>query len=173
MNRDTSLSVTLGRTGVAAKLHDECASVGESIDPSVAGEVERAVVTVLAGEGIHTGSVDIFFVDAEQIAELNRVHLGHDGPTDVLSFPLDDPSEADGFGFVPHLGDVVICPLIADHQAPDHAGDLRAEVLLLAVHGALHLLGHDHAGADERADMQALEARYLRGFGVAHPGDQR
>lgn len=173
MNRDTSLSVALGRTGVAANLHDECGSVGASIDPSVAGELERAVVTVLDGEGIHTGTVDLFFVDTEQIAELNGVHLGHDGPTDVLSFPLDDPSEADGFGFVPHLGDVVICPAIAAHQAPDHAGDLRAEVLLLAIHGTLHLLGHDHAATDERVAMQALEARYLKAFGVDHPGDQR
>lgn len=173
MSEGRSFNVALGSTGIATQVYDDRAADGLPVEPELIGEVEHAVAAVLTGEGLHTCTVDVFLVDSDRMAELNRDHLEGDGPTDVLSFPLDDPSEAEGFGFVPHVGDIVICPEVAKAQAAEHAGDLRAEILLLAVHGALHLLGHDHAEVGERRIMQTLEARYLEALGVEHPGDQR
>jgi probable rRNA maturation factor len=102
--------------------------------------------------------------DAE-VAELNRAWRGIDGPTDVLSFAM---REAEGSAEVAPevLGDVVIAVETAARQAavPDHrdrvgaaAWGLREELLFLAVHGALHLLGHDHADPVEEAEMKARE----------------
>ena len=117
-------------------------------------------------EGRH-GELTLTFVDRDEIAALNREHLGKDGPTDVLSFPLDAAAEAPGGAGVPDrrfaserrdpstadpslgvpvlLGDVVVCPAVAAEQAPSHAGTLDDELALLVVHGVLHVLGHDHA----------------------------
>ena len=100
-------------------------------------------------------------VDEPEMAELNRDHLGGDGPTDVLAFPVDDPSEVPE-GLPVLLGDVVICPAVATRQAT--GGGLEAELSLLLVHGILHLLGHDHAEPDERSAMQETERRVLDGF---------
>lgn len=94
-------------------------------------------------------------VDGELIAALNRQHLGGDGPTDVLAFPIDAP--ADVVPGVPGLlGDVVVCPAVAHRQAGDHGRSADGEVDLLVVHGALHLLGYDHAEQAERTEMFAL-----------------
>jgi probable rRNA maturation factor len=79
--------------------------------------------------------------------------MGEEGPTDVLSFPLDD---ADGGG-VRLLGDVVIAPAVAARNHPD---DPQAEIRLLLVHGILHVLGYDHEEDDERAEMWARQERY-------------
>jgi probable rRNA maturation factor len=93
--------------------------------------------------------------------------MGKSGPTDVLSFPLDDDTDADGLAGadVPVLlGDVVICPAVAAEQAPDHAGTLDDELALLVVHGILHVLGHDHAEPAETAEMRAAELAHLERF---------
>lgn len=102
------------------------------------------------------------FVDADTIAALNAEHLGGDGPTDVLSFPLDIDAAADAVGDAPRmLGDIVICPSIAAANAPEHAGTFEDELALLVVHGVLHVLGHDHAETDEARVMRAVEADLL------------
>jgi len=131
---------------------------------------------VLADEGVEGEvEVSILFVDEAHITELNREFMGHEGPTDVLSFPLDGVADAGTSGLTPPLaqtapdlddqplllGDVVVCPVVAQRQAPGHAGSYDDEVALLVVHGLLHLLGHDHAGDDERATMQARERALL------------
>jgi probable rRNA maturation factor len=113
---------------------------------------------VLAVEGRH-GELTLTFVDRDEIAALNREHLGKEGPTDVLSFPLDAAADAPAGADVPTLlGDVVVCPGVAAEQAPDHAGTLDDELALLVVHGVLHVIGHDHA---ERADADRMRAREL------------
>jgi probable rRNA maturation factor len=119
---------------------------------------------VLADEGI-TGHAElaIRFVGEPEIASLNAAHLGHVGPTDVLSFPIeDDPHRPAGFAATPVLlGDVVICPAVAHRNAPEHAGNYEAELALLLVHGILHLLGFDHEGDDEATEMEHREAVLL------------
>ena len=105
----------------------------------------------------------IHFVDPEAIAALNRDHLGGDGPTDVLAFPVDLLGEVpDGSPVL--LGDVVLCPAVAAGQAVDHRREVDAEQSLLLVHGVLHLLGHDHADPEERAVMQRLEQELLERY---------
>jgi probable rRNA maturation factor len=129
----------------------------ESVDPDRWG---RLAADVLAAEG-EAGELNLLFVDEAAMAELNRSHLGHEGPTDVLSFPIDGVGAgADGL-----LGDVVVCPAVARRNAPDHAGTYEAELALLVVHGILHVLGHDHAEADEAARMRAREVAHLERFG--------
>jgi probable rRNA maturation factor len=108
-------------------------------------EVERLVGLALASAGVEDGHVAIEFVDAARIAELNAEHRGKDGPTDVLSFPIDEAGAAAG---PRELGDIVICP--------EHTEDVREAI----VHGALHLTGMDHETDD--GEMLALQAELLR-----------
>jgi probable rRNA maturation factor len=107
-------------------------------------EIERLVGIALASAQVEDGHVAVAFVDAETIASLNAEHRGKSGPTDVLSFPVDEAGPSAG---PRELGDVVICP--------EHTEDLREAV----VHGALHLAGMDHETDD--GEMLALQAELL------------
>jgi probable rRNA maturation factor len=93
----------------------------------------------------------LLLVDEAAIAALNEAHLGKEGPTDVLAFPIDEPGEVPA-GQPAILGDVVLCPTVATVQAVGHRRRPQDELRLLTVHGILHLLGMDHADpAEERA----------------------
>jgi probable rRNA maturation factor len=133
---------------------------------------------VLADEGIRGETeVSILFVDENAIADLNNRFLGKDSPTDVLAFPIDEEpveggrspdSGGTGPGYNPSpeeaptlLGDVVICPVVAHRNAPEHAGTYEDELALLLVHGLLHLLGMDHEDPDEAEVMEAKERDLL------------
>jgi probable rRNA maturation factor len=126
--------------------------------------------------------VSVLFVDEAAIAALNERFLGHPGPTDVLSFPIeDDPPPGgrspDSGGSGPGaeaeedplllLGDVVISPTVAERNAAEHGVGVEDEIALLVVHGLLHLLGMDHETAREADEMERLEqellARHHRG----------
>lgn len=129
---------------------------------------------VLAQEGVTTGQLDLIMVDPLDMAELNQTHMGHQGPTDVLSFPMDADEVAMLAGLGEdqppiHLGDVVLCPSVAVRQAPDHCGTVAAELSLLIIHGVLHILGHDHAEPEETEVMQARERHHLANCGFDHP----
>ena len=104
--------------------------------------------------------LSVLCVPASAMADLNRVHMGSDGPTDVLAFPIDLPGETMP-GAPAVLGDVVLCPEVAAAQATAAGHDLAAELEMLLVHGILHLLGHDHAEQPERREMDDLTARLL------------
>jgi len=117
-------------------------------------------VATLRGEGVGAFELSVSFVADDEMGELHHEYLGEPGPTDVLSFPLDD---VDGGG-VRLLGDVVICP----SYAKGNNDDVDAELRLLLVHGVLHLLGHDHEDGTERAQMWSKQERYS---GVAVDGD--
>ena len=124
--------------------------------------------------------VSLIFVDQGAITDLNQRFLGGTGPTDVLAFPIDDdhvpggrqpdsggrgPGSPAELGDPPVvLGDVVICPLVAQRQAPEHAGTIDDELALLVVHGVLHLLNYDHAELEETARMQGRERELLEKF---------
>lgn len=136
---------------------------------------------VLVAEGVRgDAELSLLFVDEAAIAELNKRFMEADGPTDVLAFPLDDPAVAGRWpdsgtpgpdrdgpepGDMPLLlGDVVVCPAVAQRQAPSHAGSYEDEMALLVVHGVLHVLGHDHAEPDGTVAMQARERELLDRF---------
>jgi probable rRNA maturation factor len=129
--------------------------------------LRRLAEHVLADQGVPEAmDTSILLVDRATIAELNERHLEQRGPTDVLAFPMDLPGETPA-GEPAILGDVVVCPDIARRQASERGKPLQAELDLLVVHGLLHLLGHDHADPDERAEMFALTERLLASFAEA------
>jgi probable rRNA maturation factor len=107
-------------------------------------EIERLIALALATADIDSGHMAIEFVSAERIAELNAAYRGKQGPTDVLSFPIDGADPSPG---PPELGDIVICP--------QHTADLREAI----VHGALHLTGMDHETDD--GEMLAVQREIL------------
>ena len=150
----------------------------------------RLAEAVLAEEGVRGETeVSLLFVDEEAIADLNARFLGREGPTDVLAFPIDDePVESGrspdsggtgpGFASEPDeapllLGDVVICPAVAERNAPEHAGNYDDEMALLVVHGLLHIIGMDHEDPDEAEAMEARERDLLaRHYKPAQPAEE-
>ncbi|MBE0680618.1 MAG: rRNA maturation RNase YbeY [Anaerolineales bacterium] len=109
--------------------------------------------------------ITIVLTDDQQLHELNRDYLGVDAPTDVLSFPA---SESDPETGATYLGDILISIPRAAQQAQAAGHPLEAEVQLLVVHGVLHLLGHDHAEAEEKARMWAGQEKVLERLGLGH-----
>jgi probable rRNA maturation factor len=136
-------------------------------------EVDAEDLLALARHVLHAQrvpedmEVSLLLVDAPTIAALNAEHLGKDGPTDVLAFPIDEPGESPP-DTPAILGDVVLCPAVAHEQAGGFGRTPADEVRLLTVHGILHLLGMDHADPDEEREMFGLTDRLLAGF--ADPG---
>lgn len=108
----------------------------------------------------------IQFVDEEPMAELHVQWMDEPGPTDVLSFPMDELRPgAEGEVTAPGLlGDIVVCPAYALKQAELAGHELINEVLLLVTHGILHLLGFDHAEPDEEREMFGLQREILESF---------
>jgi probable rRNA maturation factor len=158
---------------------------GTAIARAVAGALESA-------RAPEPGSVTVVLTDDEELADLNVAHMGHDGPTDVLSFPMLEPDQFRRLGPGDagpqrrrsvtrggprprtHIGDIAISVERAAEQATDgrggQTGDVRwstaDELRLLVTHGTLHLCGWDHAEPDEEASMRALERQLL---GIAVP----
>ncbi|HEV8563856.1 MAG TPA: rRNA maturation RNase YbeY [Actinomycetota bacterium] len=117
-------------------------------EPGLAA-LARATLVAEGHEGVE---VSLSLVDENEMTDLHRRYMDEDGPTDVLSFPMDEPDEG-----VHVLGDVVIAPAVAARNNPaDPEGELR----LLVVHGVLHLLGYNHERDAERDEMWARQERY-------------
>ena len=131
-------------------LVDDRQPAAVDLEPLVA--VARETMT---GEGVADAELSLSFVTEAEIADLHERYMGESGPTDVLSFPLDeDDRDEDG---VRILGDVVIAPAVAARNNPE---DPAAELRLLVVHGILHLLGHDHMDVVRREEMWTRQERY-------------
>ncbi len=105
------------------------------------------------------GELTVALTGEAELQRLNREHLGHDHPTDVLSFPSEEIEPETG---VRYLGDIAISLPRAQAQAKAGGHPVSAEVQLLVVHGALHLLGHDHAKSKEKARMWAAQSEILK-----------
>ncbi len=159
--------------------------------PVGAAALARAIAATLDAAGATApASIGLVLADDRELETLNEAHLGHEGPTDVLSFPLLPPgafpahegavarpvaSPGPTIAFAlppgrrPHLGDVVVSVERAAEQAVGgrggQSGDVRwspaDELRLLVIHGTLHVCGWDHADPVERAAMRALEHRLL------------
>jgi probable rRNA maturation factor len=102
-------------------------------------------------------------VDEPTMAQLNATWMDKQGATDVLSFPMDElrPGLVNVEPEEGVLGDLVLCPAVAERQAADAGHSTRDELELLTVHGILHLLGYDHAEPEEHREMFALQDRLL------------
>lgn len=125
---------------------------------------------VLDGMRIHPlAELSLLLVDEPAMSELHEKWMGEPGPTDVLAFPMDElrpghlsggPDE-NGEADPGLLGDVVLCPAVAERQAAKAGHSTADELRLLCTHGILHLLGYDHAEPEEHKKMFALQAELL------------
>lgn len=108
----------------------------------------------------------IVFVDEPAMEKLHIEWMDEPGPTDVLSFPMDELRPGTEFELTPAglLGDIVICPQVAAAQAVTAGHSTMNEILLLTTHGVLHLLGFDHAEPDEHAQMFGIQGKILEDF---------
>ncbi len=114
--------------------------------------------------------VDITIVDDEEIHQLNRDYRNVDRPTDVLSFALDEDDEDEPElleGQLHLLGDIIISAETATRQAEEFGHGLEREIVYLAVHGLLHLLGYDHMVEEDKVIMRAKEEEALRAIDLA------
>ncbi len=132
-----------------------------SFDTSLLEAAAQAALAHQASEG----DLTIVLTDDAQLHELNRDYLGVDAPTDVLSFPASETDPETGRAY---LGDILLSIPRAEKQAAAAGHPLADEARLLVVHGVLHLLGHDHAEADEKAKMWQAQAEILASLGLAH-----
>ncbi|MFL5517210.1 MAG: rRNA maturation RNase YbeY [Gemmatimonadales bacterium] len=123
--------------------------------PLPPARVRRAVAAVLAGER-RRARVSVTFLGREAMRRLNAEHLGHDRPTDVISFGLRQPGGE-------LVGDVYVCPWVAAREARARGIPLRQEVIRLVVHGTLHALGYDHPKGERRtrSAMWRRQERYV------------
>ncbi len=123
---------------------------------------------VLGQMGVHPmAELSILLVDQMYMEDLHKRWMGEPGATDVLAFPMDSVDIARGPGAesVEHehtlLGDVVLCPAVAQEQAVSAKHSTQDELQLLCTHGVLHLLGYDHADPETEREMFALQSRLL------------
>jgi probable rRNA maturation factor len=130
-------------------------------DPMLAVERWARLAEAAAVHEGGVGELTLTFLDRAEMADLNVEHMGKEGATDVLSFPMDDVPTP---GVPTMLGDIVVCPAVAVDQFATHAGTLDDEVALLVVHGVLHVLGHDHAEVEETATMRSRELALLERY---------
>lgn len=128
-----------------------------SVDRGLMRQVARSV---LEGEGIKDYEVSLAFVDNVTIRGLNKRYLEHDEPTDVLSFPLNEPNS------VKLAGELVIGAEVARAQAEERGHDIQAELALYVIHGLLHLCGLGDHTTKEAEAMRKRERHYLHVLGL-------
>ncbi|MFN0097120.1 MAG: rRNA maturation RNase YbeY [Gemmatimonadaceae bacterium] len=115
--------------------------------PVAAARLQAAALAVLKAERAAAALLSVTLLTSRAIAALNRRHLGHSGPTDVISFGFRDPEGA-------VIGDVYICPAIASENAKRFGRPVREELLRLVVHGTLHVLGYEHPDGAARTSSK-------------------
>jgi probable rRNA maturation factor len=119
-------------------------------DPVPGEVIPLAVRAALALAGQSLDGLSVALVDAERMARLNRAHLHHEGPTDVISFPAEEGEEGRG-------GEIIICVPVAQEQAAERGHPLARELAVLAAHGTLHALGYADDTEAGRAEMEELQ----------------
>ncbi|WP_265522066.1 rRNA maturation RNase YbeY [Oerskovia flava] len=137
---------------------------GYEVDEAEFAALARFVLDAMF---VHPQSeLSIVFVDTQVMSELHVQWMDEPGPTDVLSFPMDElrPGRDGELAPAGTLGDVVLCPDVAAQQAVAAGHSTTEEMLLLTTHGILHLLGYDHAEPEEEREMFALQRKLLLTF---------
>lgn len=140
---------------------------GLSVDEQA---VQRLAVYALDQLHVHPDAdLAILFVDEAAMEQLHVQWMDEPGPTDVLSFPMDElrPGTEDSVTPAGLLGDIVVCPQVATAQAQAAGHTAHEEILLLTTHGILHLLGFDHAEPEEEREMFGIQRDILVGFALA------
>ena len=137
---------------------------GEQVDTQALVRLARYALGALR---IHPqAELSILLVDEDTMAAYHRRFMDLEGPTDVMSFPMDElrPGTAENETPAGTLGDIVLCPQVAAKQAIEAGHSAVEEMLLLATHGILHLLGYDHAEPQEKKEMFDLQRTLLLTF---------
>lgn len=140
---------------------------GVAIDEA---RLARLVAFDLEALFVHSeAEVSVVLVEVAAMEQLHVQWMDEPGPTDVLSFPMDElrPGTSEKPTPAGLLGDIVLCPAVAETQAAEAGHSLMAELELLTTHGMLHLLGFDHAEPAERDEMFALQDELLLRFRAA------
>jgi probable rRNA maturation factor len=121
--------------------------------------LRQAIRTVLTQAGVSAGQVDVLVVGQRAMQALNRAHLAHDWPTDVISFAIERSARR-------LEGAIVVCAAVARRAARRFGWTAADELLLYTVHGALHLVGYSDHDPAARARMRRRERRVLASFGL-------
>ena len=143
---------------------------GTELDESELGALGRYVLDQMR---VHPqAELSVLLVDVPAMTQLHVQWMDEQGPTDVMSFPMDELRPGDESRVSPPglLGDVVLCPEVAADQARAAGHALEEELLLLTTHGILHLLGYDHAEPQDEQEMFALQRRLLLTFLASREG---
>ncbi len=122
--------------------------------------MREIVRTVLQEEGSSQAEISVAFVDNRTIQQLNKRYLNHDGPTDILSFPLSNPGDKR------LAGELIIGAEVAQTEANNRGYEVETELALYVIHGLLHLCGYDDKSAADAQKMRERERYYLRLFGL-------
>jgi probable rRNA maturation factor len=149
---------------VSIEVNNESGFAVEGLDEAEFAALARFVLDALH---VHPLSeLSILFVDADVMADLHVRWMDEPGPTDVMSFPMDELRPGREGEVTPPgtLGDIVLCPEVAAKQAVVAGHSTVEEMLLLTAHGILHLLGYDHAEPEEEREMFGLQRRLLLTF---------
>ncbi len=143
---------------------------GDGVDGERVSALARFVLERLR---VHPqAELSVLAVDVATMSSLHQQWMDEEGPTDVLSFPMDElrPGNDDEEPEPGLLGDVVLCPAVAAEQAAAAGHSTEQELDLLTTHGILHLLGYDHAEPDEEREMFGLQTRLLEGWAESRGG---
>ena len=145
---------------------------GVSIDEHAIVALAQFVLDEMAMHPL--AELSVMLVDEQTMSTLHKHFMDEDGPTDVLAFPMDElrPLPGDEQPELGLLGDVVLCPDVAERQAVAAAHTMRSELELLCTHGILHLLGYDHSDADEQREMFGLQSKLLAEWQATAPQGQ-
>lgn len=136
----------------------------QSLLPIEVEPLREAIATVLGGEGVTKAEISVAILDDPAIHVLNRKHLEHDYPTDILSFVFDfEDGVLDG--------ELIASAEYAKRSADEIGWPAFHELSLYLVHGTLHLVGYDDRAEDDRTQMRELERRYLSQVGIELPSN--
>lgn len=124
------------------------------------GRMRDVVRTVLLEEKVADYEISLAFVDNPTIHRLNKLYLDHDEPTDVLTFPLSDPSATK------LAGELILGVEVARDQAAERGHDVQIELALYVIHGLLHLCGYDDKSSSDASDMRRRERHHLAKLGL-------
>ncbi len=157
METDTPRPAPAPVAGIEVEISDTQSHL--DVDPRRLHDVVRRT---LALEGVEAGSISVALVDDAAIRVINARHLGHDWPTDVISFGLSDPGD-------PELsGELVVSAEMAAATARAVGAEPFAELALYVVHGLLHLCGHDDRTSEDAASIRAREGEVLAELGLVN-----
>ncbi len=137
---------------------------GAQVDETRIVELSRFVLDQLRVHPL--AELSVLLVDVNAMEQLHVQWMDEPGPTDVMAFPMDElrPGRDDAEPEPGLLGDIVLCPAVAEQQAAQAGHAMVDELDLLCTHGLLHLLGYDHGEPDEKAEMFGLQDQMLKAW---------